>query len=531
MADNEKVATKSYASEEGGVLAPVRPEGWIYKSPKIAGKSLPWYASPPVQLFMVALVCFLCPGMFNALNGLGGGGQVDADDNNNAQVALYSTFSVVGFFAGTFANRLGLKLTLSFGGFGYFIYASSLLCYNHTQNEGFLIFAGTLLGVCAGLLWCAQGAIMMAYPPEHAKGRYISWFWMIFNLGAVIGSLIPLGQNIHSESNSVNDGTYIGFMVLMFLGAVLAWFLVDSKHVQRRDGSKVIVMKNPTWQSEILALGECLRTDWYIVALFPMFFASNWFYTYQFNDVNLAKFNIRTRALNNTLYWLSQIVGAFVFGYALDMHTIRRSIRAKAALGSLFVITMAIWGGGYAWQRKYTRAETELETYVKDDWTTRGYVGPMFLFMFYGFYDAAWQTCVYWFMGALTNNGRKTAHFAAFYKGIQSAGAAVIYRVDTIGVPFMNIFASCWALLAGSLIIAAPVIIWKVHDHCSVEEDLKFSDETFEEVAATSELPAAARATAPTTTTTGTDVKETTATTTTGAETPNTSSTTGGEKI
>lgn len=30
------------------------------------------------------------------------------------------------------------------------------------------------------------------------------------------------------------------------------------------------------------------------------------------------------------------------------------------------------------------------------DWTTSGYAGPMFLYMFYGFYDASWQTCVYW---------------------------------------------------------------------------------------------------------------------------------------
>jgi hypothetical protein len=31
---------------------------------------------------------------------------------------------------------------------------------------------------------------MMSYPPEKNKGKYISWFWMIFNLGAVIGSLV-----------------------------------------------------------------------------------------------------------------------------------------------------------------------------------------------------------------------------------------------------------------------------------------------------------------------------------------------------
>lgn len=169
--------------------APVRPAGWIYKGFKV-GKSEVWFASPKVQLLMVAMVCFLCPGMFNALGGLGGGGQVNATAADDANTALYSTFAVVGFFSGSFANRLGLKATLSFGGLGYCVYAASFLCYSHTQNYGFVIFAGALLGVCAGLLWSAQGAIMMSYPPEHMKGRYISWFWMIFNLGAVIGSLV-----------------------------------------------------------------------------------------------------------------------------------------------------------------------------------------------------------------------------------------------------------------------------------------------------------------------------------------------------
>ena len=127
--------------------------------------------------------------MFNAVNGLGGGGQFDARTADNANVALYSTFSVFGFFAGTIANRLGIKLTLSLGGLGYVLYIASYLSYNHTANEGFVVFAGAMLGICAGMLWAAQGAIMMSYPPEQSKGRYISWFWMIFNLGAVIGGL------------------------------------------------------------------------------------------------------------------------------------------------------------------------------------------------------------------------------------------------------------------------------------------------------------------------------------------------------
>lgn len=37
-----------------------------------------WYTAPLFQLVMVAVICFLCPGMFNALSGMGGGGMTDA---------------------------------------------------------------------------------------------------------------------------------------------------------------------------------------------------------------------------------------------------------------------------------------------------------------------------------------------------------------------------------------------------------------------------------------------------------------------
>lgn len=176
-------------------------------------------------------------------------------------------------------------------------------------------------------------------------------------------------------------------MVLTFIGFLLAWTLVDAQKVLRSDGSKVVLMKHPSWKSEIIGLYEVFLTDPWVVFLFPMFLASNWFYSYHFNGVNGAKFNIRTRALNGVLYWLSQMIGALVFGYALDSKNIRRSIRAKAALAALFAITLAIWGGGYKWQKGYTRGETSPKTYVKLDWTSKGYVGPMFLYMFYGFYD------------------------------------------------------------------------------------------------------------------------------------------------
>ena len=186
----EKEVPAVTSDPEAGHDTHLTGKAWMYKPMKIGPWSLPYFASPESQLLLVSFVCFLCPGMYNAVSGLGGGGQLDPTDVSDANTALYSTFAVVGFFAGSIANRIGLRLTLSFGGFGYFLYVASLLSYNHNKNSGFLIFAGALLGVCGGLLWCAQGAVMMSYPNEKEKGKFIAIFWVIFNLGGVIGSLV-----------------------------------------------------------------------------------------------------------------------------------------------------------------------------------------------------------------------------------------------------------------------------------------------------------------------------------------------------
>merc|ERR1712000_400781 len=396
-----------------------RPKGWIYKGFRFRGKEI-WYASPTVQLLMVSLVCFMCPGMFNALGGLGGGGQVDKKAQMYANTALYGVFAVVGFFSGTIANVLGLRLTIAFGGVGYALYASSFLAYNHIQSLEFTVFAGAFLGLCAGLLWTAQGAVMMSYPTEDMKGRYISWFWVIFNTGAVIGSLIPLAENIHRTAGPVTDGTYAAFIILMFIGLVLGIFLVNADKVIREDGTKVILMKNPSWKTEFIGLWETLFQDPWIGILFPL--------------------------------------------------------------------TMVIWGGGFAWQDKQvSRKVATSEEYQANslvDWTDGGekFIGPMFLYFFYGFFDAVWQTCIYWYMGALSNSGRKAANLAGFYKGLQSAGACIYWGLDSSGMSYDLMFAVTWGLLGAALVIGAPVIFMRIKDTVTMEEDLKFSDETIEDV-------------------------------------------------
>ncbi|KGR12460.1 hypothetical protein MEM_02527 [Candida albicans L26] len=444
---------------------------WIDKQINILGAKFR-FSSAMCQIVLLAFVVFLTPGMFNALSGIGAAIS-DKKTADLANTALYVTFSTVGFFAGTICNVIGVKMSLVFGGFGYAIYAGSLLSFNHNENKGFVIFAGAFLGFCASLLWAAQGTIIMSYPTEQTKGRAIMVFWVIFNLGAVIGSIIPLAENMHNQGSSASDGTFIAFIILMICGSVLANFMLPISKVWKSDGTRVMTKTHPYWKDELIGLGRTLIKEPKILLMFPMFFASNWFYTYQFNNVNYGRFNLRTRSLNSLLYWLAQMFGAIVLGYILDFKKFKRSTRAKIGWAILFVTSLAIWGGGLKFQMSFTREEVESKPpkISQLDFKDGAYIGPMFLYIFYGVFDAIFQTYTIWVLGAMSNNPKKTALYAGFYKGIQSAGAAIAWRLDSLEVKYMSLFASSWGLVQGSLVLAIPLIFFMIKDHTALEDD------------------------------------------------------------
>ncbi|KAF8252201.1 MFS general substrate transporter [Wilcoxina mikolae CBS 423.85] len=442
------------------------------KGIKIGPVTLPPWRSPISQVILTGFVCFLCPGMFNALNGIGGGGQLDSSVNSKANTALYTTFAVFGFTAGTFLNYFGAKATLAVGGFGYSVYSASYLCYNHTKNQGFVTFSGALLGVCAAFLWCAQGTVMMSYPTESEKGRYIGLFWGIFNLGAVIGSCIPIGDNWLNKP--VNDGTYIGFLVLMIAGGVLAWFLVPPQKIIRKNGTRVQRLRHPSMISELKGLYETLFSDPYIILLFPFFWASNWFYTYQQNAYNLYMFNTRSRSFTGLWYWLAQIISALLFGWFLDHKKLTRRHRAIAGWGILFIIVNVVWGGGLKPDLGISRppnADAAEGWYRGMDVYDKDFTWYCLLYVCYGLLDAAWQTYAYWLMGALSNDPRKLAYFAGFYKGIQSAGAAVVWGLDSGRTSYRVLFGTSWGLCVAGMLFAIPVIWMRVHNTEVTQED------------------------------------------------------------
>ncbi|KAI6124377.1 major facilitator superfamily domain-containing protein [Pisolithus croceorrhizus] len=341
--ETEKVGGQTPSGEyEGSQRVEIfgRPTGWRR-----------FYYHPTTQVALLGFVCFMCPGMYNALTGLGGGGQVNATAQANASSALYATFAFFGFFSGTVSNVLGARVTLTLGTLGYPLYISSFLVVNiHPNVTAYVIASGAVLGVSAAMLWTAQGSLMMAYPTEAQKGLYIGIFWAIFNLGGVVGSAVAFAENFHSTANGVSNGTYIGFVVLTVTGFFLPFVMVDPEKMTRTDGTRVVLSRHPSWKAEFLNLFVALKDDPWVVLLFPMFFASNYFYTWQFNDYNGALFTIRARSLNNFIYWFAQIFGSVFIGYCiLDKKSLRR--RTRAFLGWVIVFFMVfvvhIWSYFY----------------------------------------------------------------------------------------------------------------------------------------------------------------------------------------
>ncbi|EXJ77552.1 hypothetical protein A1O3_09779 [Capronia epimyces CBS 606.96] len=429
------------------------------------------YHEPWCQVGLISLISFCNPGMYNALTGMGGSGQVDSTVAANSNVATHAaTAGAALVLVGAFYKYLGPRLSLLLGGWTYALYAGALLHYNRTANGSFVIAAGALLGIGAAFFWVAQGTIMVTYTDDNSRGRAIGLFWVIFNLGGAIGSLASFGLNFHSKSGTVTDSTYIAYMVVMLFGWALSLLVSSTETLSTKyHGSRIpTASKTLNWANVRSSVGQAIKIifDWKIMCLYPMFYNANVFYSYQQNNVNGMTFNLRTRSLNGALYWIAQMVGGLLMGVVLDLHLRQRQLnrRTRAQIGwaILFVTGMAIWGGGYRFQ---VWDDRRLKQGLKQDIDYRAgsqYLGPMFLYFFYGVYDSFWQAYCYWIIGAQSHNPVVNAVIVGAYSALKPAGGAMAWRINAEKVSPMTQFAMNWGLSMGSLLLAVPTV-WTLH--------------------------------------------------------------------
>jgi len=270
--------------------------------------------------------------------------------------------------------------------------------------------------------------------------------------------LIPFIANFNSTvAESVNDETYIGFMSIMFVGSCLSLFLKSI--VVRTDGStaywKASLSQN--WKSDFIEVFKLLgNRD--MILLTALFLASNFSYSWQFNVINGHFFNLRTRSFNSSIFWLSQMISAYLIA-KLVLDNVRWSRPKRAWIGWIIVLIFAqlTWIYGYFIQLSFDRNDESPEL----DLTDSGYFVPAILFFFGGAFDAIVQLYVYWTLGALENNSVLLARFVGYYKSCQSLGAAVAWYLDAHDTMYMNQLIVNWCLISIALILAF-LPIWKV---------------------------------------------------------------------
>ncbi|PNY26827.1 Uncharacterized protein TCAP_03236 [Tolypocladium capitatum] len=442
------------------------------------------YNSPWAQVAIVGFVALCSVGMFTAIGGLGAGGTQDVQLSDIANSVLYGCFFVAGFFSGSINNILGPRLTMSIGASGYSIYLGALWNFQLHGTRWFFIFAGGVLGVSAALFWAAQGSIMMAYPMEKDKGRSFAVFWVIFQMGTLIGAAIALGIEFHSTSAVVSTGVYVTFMIIMLTAMATSWLVLPPHLVIRGDGSIVELQVSPSPKQEFRNFIQMFK-DWRMLALFPMFFSSNYFYAYQ-GALTAILFNGRTRALVSLLTGIGSMIGSLLIGSITDVLPFSRRNRALVGCAFVFILTCIVWAGGLGFQIKFTRASVEvLGVAIPWDWTFGVAAGPIILMLAYYLVDTTIQGLAYYTMSSMTNDPCKLARMAGYYKGIQSAGGAVSFGMDAVKTAYLGEILISWLLILVSLPVCA-LVVYRIRDTNYEVETVKHVEEmepeTFREI-------------------------------------------------
>lgn len=213
---------------------------------QVPGKPLLRYNSLLVQVSLIRLICFCYPNMFNVLSGISGCSQVDATAANNANTGstLRSPFSTCsGIVSTTFFSSTHPLLQLPH--LRTLLWIFSLL--QPPQGSDLRHFRRSIarsgrrasIGRLRGNGHCLPGA--------GSKGTHISLVWSIFNMGRVVGGLIPFIFNYNrSKALSVNDATYISFMCFMT-------FVSMHKIIRVKLSNKLIVIFG--FQYEVHSIG------------------------------------------------------------------------------------------------------------------------------------------------------------------------------------------------------------------------------------------------------------------------------------
>lgn len=389
------------------------------------------------QNLISGCVLFFTVGVYLAVLGLGAGGgkpssQRVSDISNSS---LYGIYAVFGFFTGAIMNRLGPRLTMTVGVAGYPVYVAGLFYYDRTASEWFPILGGVLLGLSAPMLWSTSGFIQWAYATEQEKGRYIAVQYFINQAGSVVGSLVAFV--IIYRGAATTDGSptsvYITFIVLICVAFLFTLFgLVSPRSVRRTDGTPVAVFHNLSMAEELRGVARVLR-DYRVLAMLPVIFSCELALGI-LPSVNGRYFNLRTRAMNNVVFYVAQLPASVACALLTDKLPFGRRVRGYISVGVLGVFVFAAWIALLVWVSVSPSWASPPEGGV--DWTGGDFGGPFVLYLVFGIVYGSHQQIGMWVIGTFTNEPTVLAIYGGLWKGVAAAGVAAQFGMAAAEVSY-----------------------------------------------------------------------------------------------
>ncbi|RAK80177.1 DUF895 domain membrane protein [Aspergillus fijiensis CBS 313.89] len=403
-----------------------------YPSPSDPSPSHPpakpkWYRSTTYNALILGLCNFLAPGLWTAMNSLGGGGSESPYLVDAANALTFCLMVVSCLFGSAIVRLIGVKYTLMLGTVGYAPYAAGLYTNNRFHSSWLLLLGAALCGLSAGIFWLAESSIALAYPEPARQGFFLG-LWLSFRVGGqILGGAINLGLNVdRNTAGSVSYAVFLVFVALQACGPIAGMLLTPPEKVQRRDGVRVqLRLSEDGVRAELKHTVRLLGTKNVLLVL-PLIAQAIYTEAVMFTYLDLW-FSVRARALASFLSGCLALLAGNGLGYVLD-HS-RGSLKGKAR--GVFAVVMTLQGGVWVWATVITSIYREKDQAALD-WADPGFARGWVLYLFW---VAMFQVnYMYFVVGNLARNKGEVVRLSALLRGTESAVQAVSYGLSSVGV-------------------------------------------------------------------------------------------------
>lgn len=303
-----------------------------------------WYRSTYYNAIILGLANFCAPGIWGAMNSLGGGGEESPWLVDAANALTFCLMVLTCALSGIFVKYLGIRWTLILGAAGYCPFAAGLYCNNRFGSSWFVLFGAACCGLGAGIFWMAEAAIALAYPEPYNQGKFLG-IWLMFRVGGqALGGAVNLGLDVHrNTAGSVSYKVYQVFIALQAAAPFVGLLLTAPSKVQRTDGVQVSC-EIPRSQSTLKELKEtaklfCSKRYLLIVPLIAQsVFAEAVFFTFEG-----LWFSVRARALASFISAIAAMLGGNILGAFIDRKQWSERTRARWTFSVLVTLQGAWW--------------------------------------------------------------------------------------------------------------------------------------------------------------------------------------------